>query len=68
MSGDTASATRRGRALAANDAQSPKPKRAAAEMRTKNIDSRSKAGCLSRNSAVDDSIGESYGVTDFSVQ
>ena len=32
------------------------------------IDSRSKAGCLSRNSAVDDSIGESYGVTDFSVQ
>ena len=34
----------------------------------KGIDSRSKAGCLSRNSAVDDSIGESYGVTDFSVQ
>ena len=32
------------------------------------IDSRSEAGCLSRNSAVDDSIGESYGVTDFSVQ
>ena len=28
MSGDTANATRRGRALAANDAQPPKPKRA----------------------------------------
>ena len=32
------------------------------------IDSRSKAGCLSRNSAVDDSIGETDGVTDTSVQ
>ena len=32
------------------------------------VNSRSKANCFLRNTAMDDSIGESYGVTDFSVQ